>query len=373
MEIMEVQVGPTRGGRSIDRFFVNFGRSVVESGTLAPLETEPDETTGETSKSDHKTAYCRAEIQKVESFRWQEYSYRQYTNEAVLNFKNWIVMYPWDEVLQAEGSNNKALQYQQTLQRAVDEFFLLRTTRRKTTDLPWLGRGVLRLIKNRNNLFVAEGGVRTEAWKKEKKRIDDIIKKRKRSYMDTQRDNLLGPDAARCFFKNFKNFASFERPKQFDVRELLPGKTDQEAAESLAEYFNLVSQEFEPLSPDQIPCTKSRKPPKLELYEVAARIKKFRKPHSMVPGDVFPSLMTQLSDFFAVPLTSIFNEIMKTFIWPVCWKREFVTVIPKKSSPECLRDLRNISCTMLSSKIYESYVLDWIKKEVTLKTTSMEG
>ena len=38
-DISEVMVGPTRGSRSIDRIFSNVGRSLVESGTLLPLET----------------------------------------------------------------------------------------------------------------------------------------------------------------------------------------------------------------------------------------------------------------------------------------------------------------------------------------------
>ena len=93
----------------------------------------------------------------------------------------------------------------------------------------------------------------------------------------------------------------------------------------------------------------------------------------MVPGDIFPSLMTRFSDFFALPLTNIYNEISSTFIWPRCWKKEFVTVIPKKTNPESLSDLRNISCTMLASKMYESYVLDWLKAEVTLRSNQYGG
>ena len=180
-------------------------------------------------------------------------------------------------MLEVSGSNNKANAYQATLQWAVDSFFLLRTTRRKSTNLPWLGCGVLRLIRNRKKLFVAEGCEKTEAWRKEKKRVDKIIKSRKRAYMDSQRDNLLGPNAARSFFKNVKNFASFECPKIFDVRELLPGKTDQESAECLAEYFNAVSLEFEPLSTDRFPRTKDRSLPILKDYKVAGRIKRLKK------------------------------------------------------------------------------------------------
>ena len=63
-----------------------------------------------------------------------------------------------------------------------------------------------------------------------------------------------------------------------------------------------------------------------------------------------------------------FNEITTSQIWPATWKTEFVTAIPKKSSPEGIQDLRNISCTALVSKLYESYVLEWLKGEIRLKT-----
>ena len=51
---------------------------------------------------------------------------------------------------------------------------------------------------------------------------------------------------------------------------------------------------------------------------------------------------------------------------PVVWKVEYVTVIPKKTHPQVLEDLRNILCTMLASKMYKSYILDWLKGEVKL-------
>ena len=46
---------------------------------------------------------------------------------------------------------------------------------------------------------------------------------------------------------------------------------------------------------------------------------------------------------------------------------ESVTVIPKKSNSTAVNDLRNISCTMLASKMYESYILEWLQKQVKLK------
>ena len=55
----------------------------------------------------------------------------------------------------------------------------------------------------------------------------------------------------------------------------------------------------------------------------------------------------------------IFNEIVKTLLWPLKWKTDYVTIIPKKSKPQEIGDLRNISCTKLFSKIMESFVLEW--------------
>ena len=83
--------------------------------------------------------------------------------------------------------------------------------------------------------------------------------------------------------------------------------------------------------------------------------------------------MTKFSDQFAIPLTEIYNCIIQTKIWPVRWKKEFATIIPKKKQPESLGDLRNISCTLLASKIFESYVLDWLKEEVTLRSNQYGG
>ena len=48
-------------------------------------------------------------------------------------------------------------------------------------------------------------------------------------------------------------------------------------------------------------------------------------------------------------------------------------MIPKCRAPAGVGDLRNISCTMLPSKIYESYVLNWLATEVTCKENQYGG
>ena len=70
--------------------------------------------------------------------------------------------------------------------------------RRKDNDPPWLDKKTKKRIKDRKKLYVDKGG-RTQTWKEEKKRTDEVVKKRKRGFIDRQKEELLGEEAARNF------------------------------------------------------------------------------------------------------------------------------------------------------------------------------
>ena len=155
-DMKEIQVGCTRGSRSLDRFFSNLWSKVAESGTIAPLETE-----GEILRaSDHRTAHCKILLPRREVFRWETYTYRHYSEEAVRSFKNWVVMHDWDKVLTANGSECKAAAYKSVLTAAIERYFPLKTRKKKSTDLPWMTDGIKKQIKKRKELFAREDGRR---------------------------------------------------------------------------------------------------------------------------------------------------------------------------------------------------------------------
>ena len=93
----------------------------------------------------------------------------------------------------------------------------------------------------------------------------------------------------------------------------------------------------------------------------------------MVAGDIFPVLVNRAAPYLATPLVHIYNSISISHTWPNLWKIEYVTPIPKKNVPECANDLRNISCTQLFSKIYESFVLEWVTGQVFLQDNQFGG
>ena len=161
---------------------------------------------------------------------------------------------------------------------------------------------------------------------------------------------------------------------RFDVRDLDPGKKDDEVAECLADHFNEISSEFDGLGGEGPPQGDDNVPlPVLTISQVSARLRLFKKLRGLVGGDIFPALVTKHASNLAIPLTDICNAISSTETWPLEWKTEFVTPIPKTSIPQSTNDLRNISCTMLTSKVYESFLLNWLNEQTGIRRNQYGG
>ena len=363
-EFAEVAHGPTRSDRKIDRMFVNFNRLVTESDVLPPLDD------GLGRQSDHSLAYFRARFEsRLE--KTVSYTYRHYTDQGARDFQNWIAGHDFAEVYGSCDVNQQLDSFLAVLEARMNLCFPTKTTVKREGDPPWINPYVKQLIKKKRRVYHREG--RSGKWKTLMKKVRKVVKKRAGKYWEHQKRELLRGDASRVFFKNVKAYSSKERPPQFDVRTILPGLNDTQVAEKLAEHFNGISCEFEGLDPADIPATFSSPVQILTIEQVAARLKQFKKPKSMVKHDIFPSLVSDAAPYLAVPLTHIYNSITSTSNWPLRWKEEFVTPIPKTSVPQSLNDLRNISCTALFSKVYESFVLGWLSEQVGMRANQLGG
>ena len=364
-DLVEVEHGPTRGDKKIDKFLVNFSRSISESDVLPPLDD------GMGRISDHSIAFFKARF-RVEIDKKVTYRYRHFTDDGAQKFQSWIALHDFREVYSEVDVNLQLEAFLSTLRRKMDEYFPYKTTVRRERDPPWINPHVKALIKKRRRVYHREG--RSIKWKSLMKKVRKLVKKRAQNYWEHQKRNLLSADAGRTFFKNVKSYNCKERPPQFDVCSLFSSTlTDAEISEKLADHFNGISLEFDGLDPASIPETYSSPVQILTPLEVANRLRKFKKPKSMVQHDIFPSLVTPAAAYLAGPLAYIYNSISSTSTWPLLWKQEFVTPIPKKNLPTGLNDLRNISCTALFSKVYESFVLGWLGEQVGMRANQMGG
>ena len=240
LDIREADVGITRGGSCIDRIFTNLD-SVVKATTLEPLETDQDDR-NEVRKSDLRIAFVETSLPRMRPYVWMKYSYRYYNKDSEQEYGQWLAKQDWAAVLNAVGSNNKTKAYQDMVVGALEAFFPLITTRRKSSELPWINQRIRKRIRQRKDVYKKEG--RSARWKRLKKITDEMLAARKKCYVEVQKNNLTGEDTQRNFFKNVKTYKSAARPAQFDVRSLVEGKSDMEVADDLAVFFNKISDEF---------------------------------------------------------------------------------------------------------------------------------
>ena len=364
-DMTEVEHGPTRNERKIDKFLVNFGRAVSESDTLRPLDD------GLGRESDHLVAFFRATVPRAR-LPVVKYRYRHYTDEGARRFQQWVENHNFGAVYGLAEVNGQLDCLLRELGEAMDLCFPYRTTVRRESDPPWINRHVRAIIRKRRKVYHREG--RSPRWKELMKAVRKLVKKRARNYWKHQKRTLLQKDASRSFFKNAKAYSSREKPASFDVRSLFPGgRSDSEIAEDLADHFNGISSEFNGLDPADVPLTYSSPIPFITEQQLVQRLKSFKKPKSMVKHDIFPALVNDAAPFLAGPLCHIYNTMLSNSSWPLKWKEEFVTPIPKKAVPESMNDLRNISCTALFSKVFESFVLGWLTEQVGIRQNQMGG
>ena len=85
-----------------------------------------------------------------------------------------------------------------------------------------------------------------------------------------------------------------------------PGLGAKCIADEVAEFFNLITRSYQPL--EKRGTNTAVQVRLLEAYEVADRLRKFKKPKSMLYGDIYPDMVASLADIIAIPLTDIFNE-----------------------------------------------------------------
>ena len=151
----------------------------------------------------------------------------------------------------------------------------------------------------------------------------------------------------------------------------LRGLSDKESAAAVAQSFAAVSQEYSPLDREQLPAfLPAGRPEQVGVFQVLDRIKKLGKTKSTLPIDLPDKLRIECALDLAEPLTDIINSCLRTGQFPAAWRREWVTPVPKAKRMEDLetcKDLRKIASTSDSAKIFESFLRDWITKDIVDK------
>ena len=362
-EIKPIRAGATRGGEALDEVYCNIESRIVQKEILMPL-SKPNGVL-----SDHKIIAASANLPRQKRAIKNTFSFRPLTKKGTEKFKNLLLESDWSTI-KCSSSSESAVALTELLQTYINECFPLKTRKVKSTDVPWFNEKTRRCVAKKNRIYKKEG--KSERYIQARKEADRALKESKKDFFDKVLEKCTKAKNTKGYYQAVKMLQTKEAPSIWNIMSLMVGKTEEEAADAVAEFFNAISQEYPPLNNPAIEWDQSA-PRYIEEYEVAARLKSFKKPKSVVYGDINPALVTQFADLLAEPLCHIFNQTLHTLHWPAIWKSETVTVIPKNTAPSSLAEVRNLSCTPLYSKVLESFVLQRLKDEVKLSDRQYGG
>lgn len=314
-QIKAIQTGPTRGNAVLDILATSFNDSLTDSGVVAAIRNEDG------TETDHKTVFASFRMPRVPDYSIEEYSYLHLTEE---------------------GHN-------------------------KSSEPPWMMDWLRDDIAARRRVFRTDQ-TRSERWNELKRQTNTAVKKRWKNFHELVIKKFEEEKNPGKFFQHVKSLTSKNAGTKWNPKQMFPGLDSQQVADRLAAFFNTISSQYESLTPADVPATFERELPVITTTEVEDKLKKAKKPSSMVPGDVPAILYSKFPASFAPIIAHIFNLITTLKEWPSLWKIEYVTVIPKTADPQDPSECRNISCTNFLSKLYESFLLEWSRQEVVPKS-----
>ena len=85
--------------------------------------------------------------------------------------------------------------------------------------------------------------------------------------------------------------------------------------------------------------------PYISRYQIEKVILKAKKTKSGVPDDMPKIIHKEFGPELSIPLSRIYNKIIKTGQWPEGWKVEFGLTLKKTPQPKSEDDMRLISLT----------------------------
>ena len=102
-------------------------------------------------------------------------------------------------------------------------------------------------------------------------------------------------------------------------------------------------------------------------YSVYKKIEKLKNTRSTLPLDLPNKLRKEFAVELSEPVTNIIQECLNQHIYPSLWKYEWVSPVPNISYPKVIKDLRKIASTSDFSKVFESFLKDWIMEDISEK------
>ena len=285
-------------------------------------------------------------------------------DSKIIQYGKYISLQNWSEIYQESRVNLKVQAFHNILRDGYDKLFPEKTVSFTPHDKKWFTPSLKLIHRKMKREYFKHGKSQIYIKLRSKFRRD------KRKSIQNNYTNLLSDLKSSNpgqWYKIAKQIGGHSN--QLDSNDIeiesLKGLSDTNAAEKIADFFAHTSNEYLPLNlSDLPPFLPALPPPQVEEIEVFEKLSRLKKTRSTYPIDIPSKLRKEGFPFLVAPLTDIFNECLRSQVYPSLWKLEMITPIPKTSCPEKLSELRKIAGTSDYSKLFEGFLKEWIIEDV---------
>ena len=244
----------------------------------------------------------------------------------------WMQEQTWTEIYQSKNVNEKLEILHNMIMKKIDEIFPLKISKFTSDDKPWVTREIKQLDRKCKREFFKNQ--KSQKWQELRQKFKEKCNKAKESYYKNMVEDLKESNPSQWYAK-IKRMGGLPDDRSGNILvEELSGLPDQDQADRIAEYYAKISNEYKPLSDDDISADLYRtdiKPPQIEPYQMYQKIQKMSTRKANVKGDMPMKIIKEFSAELADPLAHILSYAIKSGQYPDMCKFKTITPLSFKT------------------------------------------
>ena len=341
---------PTRGDKILDVIISN--ASLDTCRTAPPLSSDDESL----PPSDHKVAVAKLLLPTPKKV-WTTLKKRRVTERAIENYRVGLASTDWRCLSGLKSVDEQVDLLDDKLSRLSNEHFPIVKSRAKLQEPLWFHPGIRSLWCKMKKLYKSQGN--SIGFKKAKKKFRKALHESKESFYNKYISQLKNSHPRR-WHQLISQLSRNGGQREDNHTPDIPGfdvLTNKEKAEKVADQIESLTKSYKVIDrPKHLKTYEGGANLCVQYREVVETIKSSKIPHGLHEMDPPREVIKRFAELFAVPLTIIYNNCLRSSTWPSKWKVEQTNMIPKKKILESLKDLRPIAITPIFSKILEAII-----------------
>ena len=265
---------PTRKSATLEMILTDMHSFYHPPATFPPLEVDVNE---KGKNSDHEIvvmAPLSNSAFKTQRIK-REIVVRPLHPQNILDFGKEITAHDWKEVLEANNVDDKVTNFHQTLHQWLEKFFPEKMVKISSLDRKWMTPNLKILLRRKQREFLKNR--KSSKWRNLDRRFKKLKRSSIKNFYSKFVSDLKQSDPGK-WYQMAKRLGSVDQMTdgQIQVNELAD-YSDQESANKIAEHFAAVSNTYNPIDIESLPCyLPAQLPPQVDNYRVYQKLSQLK-------------------------------------------------------------------------------------------------